>query len=163
MTDEEKRKAEALKLLQVEPDNSALMNAMKEHGEKNNDHTLYVMIKELVESRVMVPIKAVGQQVAVEGENTIFSVDEGDQVEVMELLDPDGRRVLPLYTDWKQLRKRVPAEYGAMVRPTRQACAFAIGAKFDGGAVVNPNGDQVLPLRAGILQAVAAGQLPPEA
>ena len=159
---EEEKKAAAAKILGQEPDNSALLKAIAEHADKNTDHTLYTMIKTLVDARVMVPIKAAGKEVSVEGENKIFSVDEGDQVEVLELLDPNQKRVLPLFTDWQHLRKSAPADYGAMVRPTRQACAFAIGAQFDGGAVLNPNASQVLPLTGQVLQAVAAGQLPPD-
>ena len=151
---------------QQEPDNRALLQAMGDHADQNSDQTLYDMISRLLESFVMVPIRATPKESFGEGDRKIYTVDEGDQVEVMEMTDPEGQRVLPLFTSWEEFRGKVTdPEYGAMVRPARQACAFAVAAQFLGGAVINPGARSglILPqtMKSGILNAVAAGQLPP--
>ncbi|MCG8405817.1 MAG: SseB family protein [Phycisphaerales bacterium] len=71
------------------------------------------------------------------------TMEKGSRIKILEVEGPNGERVLPLFTDWDEIRKFTDQQVSTLVMPASQAWSFAL--QNYGAAVVNPGG-KALPL-----------------
>jgi hypothetical protein len=71
------------------------------------------------------------------------SIEEGSHIGILELEDPQGKRVLPLFTDMGAVKKHIDKPTSTLVIPAVDAWEF-VANKYD-AAIINPAGP-ALPL-----------------
>ncbi|MGI4873690.1 MAG: SseB family protein [Janthinobacterium lividum] len=77
------------------------------------------------------------------------SIAAGSLLKVLTCITPDGKVLLPLFTDWEALRAYTTEPLAGWIMPAAQAWEFALQDDTYAGAVVNPaTHDIVLPRQA---------------
>jgi hypothetical protein len=85
-----------------------------------------------------------------------MTIHAGSRIKVFTCTAPTGAELVPLFTDWGEIRRWIDAPVATLVMPARDAFEFASMEGY-AGAVVNPAGhavelssDQVDALLAGV-------------
>lgn len=82
------------------------------------------------------------------------TIAQGSKIKVMMCSDESGAGILPVFSDWRQIRAWTEAPVSTLVMPAGDVWDWVTGKSEHAGAVVNPGGmalplslDQVLDLR----------------
>jgi hypothetical protein len=90
----------------------------------------------------LVPITKDGMITSPTDEEGQMTIHAGSHINVFTCAAPDGGTLLPLFTDWDEIRRWIDAPVSTLVVPAKDAFAIASRDEY-AGAVVNPGGQAV--------------------
>lgn len=96
----------------------------------------------LRDANYLVPIMQEGMIASPAGEEGQMIVHAGSRLNVFTCAAPDGGTLLPLFTDWDEIRRWIDVPVSTLVVPAKDAFAMASRDEY-AGAVVNPGGQAV--------------------
>jgi hypothetical protein len=96
----------------------------------------------LREANYLVPITQEGMITSPTGEGGQMVMHPGSRINVFTCKAPDGGSLLPLFTDWDEIRRWIDVPVSTLVVPANDAFAIASRDEY-AGAVVNPGGQAV--------------------
>jgi hypothetical protein len=96
----------------------------------------------LRDANYLVPIMQDGMITSPTGEEGQMTIHAGSHINVFTCAAPDGGTLLPLFTDWDEIRRWLDVPVSTLVVPAKDAFALASGDDY-AGAVVNPGGQAV--------------------
>jgi hypothetical protein len=96
----------------------------------------------LRDANYLVPIMQEGMVTSPTGVEGQMTIQAGSHINVFTCAAPDGGTLLPLFTDWDEIRRWIDHPVSTLVMPAKEAFAFASMDEY-AGAVVNPGGQAV--------------------
>ena len=135
----------------VNPD---LVNAIAAFANQRGPETLLQLQMQLGRAVYLVPMLTDAAVPSPAGPAGQITFQQGSQLKLLTCQDPDGRSVLPLFTDWQQIQAWTDEPVSTLVLPASDAWTFIIREGSFAGAVINPAG-MALPLNSSLIQDLA--------
>jgi SseB protein N-terminal domain len=123
--------------------NPGLVEAIDAFAMAQGPQQLDALLRELTRAVFLVAALMDKSRMQQSGQAGQVTIQAGSQIGVLEAVGPDGKRSLPLFTDWDAIAKYTNRPVSAVAMPAHQAWGFAT-EKYD-AAIVNPGGP-ALPL-----------------
>ena len=112
-------------------ENPSLVEAIKEHYEKNSEQSTNTLVSELLKATYLTAVMDDNMQI----ENGTLQV--GSTLSLGTITDEEGRTLLPIFTDWIHLNDSVPGKSGFVMNAE---WALSSGRDEFDGVVINHTG-----------------------
>jgi hypothetical protein len=96
----------------------------------------------LRDANYLVPIMQEGIIASPAGKDGEMTIHAGSHINVVTCAAPDGGTLLPLFTDWDEIRRWLDVPVSTLVVPAKDAFSIASRDEY-AGAVINPGGQAV--------------------
>ncbi|ACM19352.1 hypothetical protein Geob_0990 [Geotalea daltonii FRC-32] len=120
-------------------ENPDLVAAIQNHANHNSNESTVELVEAIRKAVFLAAIDERGLNKQEIGKGEI-EIQKGSKFGILEVQDSDNRRLLTLFTDWKEFQNYAPSHFSGLIMPSNQVSSYVQTGSYD-GVVINPGGN----------------------
>ena len=144
LANEESEKGKRMESSQIDVnkpvENPKLKKAISDYYQLQNSQTESQLVKELNQAIYIVAIITDEMKTSEVDKDGKTTIQKGSLIKFLLVYDSENNPLLPLFTDWDEIRKWTKEDVGGMVMPASDAWDFVEKDGQYKGVVINPGG-----------------------